>query len=31
MHLGIWLASMLVFGVGLMGLCLLFMHACEKI
>jgi len=31
MNLYVWLPAMFVLGLGLMGLCLLFMAACKKI
>jgi hypothetical protein len=31
MNLFIWLPSMFLLGITLMGLCYLFMEACEKI
>ena len=31
MNLAIWLLAMFLLGIGSMGLCYLFMEACEKI
>jgi len=31
MHVGTWLVSLFILGIGLMGSCLLFLKACEKI
>jgi hypothetical protein len=31
MNLAIWLPALFVLGIVLMGLCLLFVKACEKI
>lgn len=31
MNLGIWLLAMFLLGLVVMGLCYLFMKACEKI
>jgi hypothetical protein len=31
MNLAIWLPAMFVLGIVMMGLCLLFVKACEKI
>ena len=31
MNLIIWLPAMFILGIVLMGLCYLFMHACDKI
>jgi hypothetical protein len=31
MNLAIWLPAMFVLGIVMMGLCLLFLKACEKI
>jgi hypothetical protein len=31
MNLAIWLPAMFVLGIAMMGLCLLFLEACDKI
>jgi hypothetical protein len=31
MNLAIWLPAMFILGIVFMGLCYLFMHACEKL
>jgi hypothetical protein len=31
MHPAIWLSMMFLLGIGVFGLCFLFMEACEKI
>jgi hypothetical protein len=31
MNLAIWLPAMFVLGIVMMGLCLLFLEACDKI